>query len=87
MLLALTLAVSACSTVSPEPPIIRTQFVYPVIPAAAKLACKVPTKLPDRDITRHEVTTFWAKDRAALRACERKRKALISSLTRGSAAP
>lgn len=78
MLAALIMTASACST-PPADPVVRTEFIRPVIPAEAKIACPLPTRLPDRALTAREVTTFWGGDRAALRICEQRRKTAVAA--------
>ncbi len=53
------------------------QAVRPEIPAEARQPCAAPVLLPDRAITQRETVSLWARDRAALRACEGKRAAAV----------
>jgi hypothetical protein len=78
MLAVLIMTASACST-PPADPVVRTEFIRPVIPAEAKVACLSPVKLPDRALTAREVTTYWGGDRASLRICEQRRKTAVAA--------
>lgn len=77
---ALIAVAGGCSTAPPPEPIVRTEFVKPTLPPLATQPCPVPVRIPDRDVPAGEVTTLWAKDRAALRSCEARRKAAVSAL-------
>lgn len=70
---ALTLLAAACSSADPKEPQVRLVEVPREVPAEAKKPCDRPSDLPDRDLKQGEVVTFWNRDRAALRACERRR--------------
>jgi hypothetical protein len=78
---ALVLQGSTCSTVDPEKPapVIRTVYVKPKMPAAAKVPCAAPLKLPARRLTDKETTDDWGADRASLRICEQRRKAAVAA--------
>jgi len=79
-LAALTVTASACSTTSSEVPVIRTVALRPQIPASARTPCAAPVGLPDRDLSQAEVASGWGKDRSALRACEARRRSLVTAL-------
>ncbi|MBB4016719.1 hypothetical protein GGR16_001725 [Chelatococcus caeni] len=76
---------SGCST-APGDPVIRTELVRPSLPPAAREPCPAPVPLPDRSITSGEVTRWWGRDRAELRACEQRRAAAVAAID-GSASP
>lgn len=70
---ALTLLAAACSSSDPEPPQVRLVEVPREVPAEARKPCDPPVTVPKRDYRQREVVTFWNRDRAALRTCERRR--------------
>lgn len=72
--------VSSCSTAAPVKPVVKTEFLRPVLPAEAKKACAAPVALPGRDLSEKEVTSYWGRDRAALVACEARRSAAVAAL-------
>lgn len=78
VLVALAVAVSGCSTIVKETPVLKTLYVEREVPAAAKQTCAAPVVLPDRDLTDKETALSWAKDRTALRICETRRAAAVS---------
>lgn len=67
------LLVAACSSADPEAPQVRLVEVPREVPAEAKKPCDNPSDLPERDLKQSEVVTFWNRDRAALKICERRR--------------
>lgn len=70
---ALTLLAAACSFREEVAPELRLVEVPREVPAEAKKPCDPPVKVPKRDYRQREVVTFWNRDRAALRTCERRR--------------
>lgn len=81
-LAALAVIASACSHRN-EAPVIRTVTLRPQIPASARTPCATPALLPDRDLTQAEVAAGWGHDRAALRACEARRRSLVAAVDGG----
>lgn len=79
-LAALTVIAGGCSTAPLPKPVVQVEFIKPVLPQAALVACKMPVTVPDRDLTAQEVTTYWGRDRASLRSCETKRRALVEAV-------
>lgn len=79
MLAALTVTVSACSPKA-DKPVVKLEFVKPVLPAEAGARCADPVDLPDRDISAREVGRLWGRDRAALRICEQRRRAAVNAV-------
>ena len=77
--LAVLLATACGCSTSSKPPVIRTEIVRPVLPASAKVACTDPVRLPDRALGQGETTTYWGRDRAALRQCEVRRAAAVKA--------
>lgn len=59
---------------------VRTVTLRPQIPASARTPCAAPALLPDRDLTQAEVAAGWGQDRAALRACEARRRSLLTAI-------
>lgn len=55
----------------------RTELVRIQLPGVARRPCDAPAALPDRDLTEAEITGLWGGDRAALRACEKRRAAAV----------
>ena len=84
ILVVLAVTVSGCSifrssAIKPEP-VVAVKFVQPAVPNAAKVPCKAPVKLPDKDLSEREATLFWAGDRAALKECEVRRRSAVTVL-------
>lgn len=76
---ALAVIGSGCSTEPPQP-LLRTVIADRVsLPQAARTACDAPVKLPDRDLSDREVAGHWGRDRAALRACEARRRSAVAA--------
>lgn len=87
MLAASTAIVAACST-APDRPVIKTAFMRPQVPAAAREPCPEPVAVPDRRLSQQEVVSLWGRDRAALRMCEPRRRAAVEAVdTAGEGAP
>lgn len=81
IVLASGVIASGCSTAPDDPaPTVKTEFVRPSVPAIARRACDDPVALPDRDLTEAESTSFWGRDRAALRSCEPRRAAAVAAI-------
>lgn len=73
------LGVSACSTGRPPP--VRVELLRPSLPPAALSSCSPPQLLPQKDLSDAEATRYWARDRAALKACETKRQAAVQAVS------
>ncbi|MCP4561999.1 MAG: hypothetical protein GY873_08690 [Bosea sp.] len=58
----------------------KLQIVRPQLPSAARQPCAAPVALPDRNLAAAEVTSAWARDRAALRLCESRRAAAVAAV-------
>jgi hypothetical protein len=54
--------------------------VRPALPASARAPCDKPALLPDRDLTQREATSYWARDRTALKTCETRRAAAVAAV-------
>lgn len=74
MVAALMLAVPACSTADP---VIRTVMLTRPVPEAARVPCRAPVLVPERNLAAREVTSLWARDRASLRECEARRRVAV----------
>lgn len=74
---------SGCSTAQNADPVVRVEFVRPVVPTAARQRCADPAALPARDLTAAEVTSAWGRDRTALRVCETRRAAAVAAVDDG----
>ncbi|MCF1492483.1 hypothetical protein FS834_08085 [Agrobacterium vitis] len=59
---------------------VKTVYVEREVPAASKVACDAPVLLPDRRLNEQEATSFWGKDRTALRTCETRRAAAVAGV-------
>ncbi|BCH63227.1 hypothetical protein RvVAT039_04430 [Agrobacterium vitis] len=77
-LVALAAIASACSISAETPPVVKTVYVEREVPKASKVPCDPPVPLPDRRLNEPETTSYWGKDRTALRACEARRAAGVS---------
>ena len=62
LILTLALSLSGCGT--PKGSIASSD-----LPPSLVARCDKPVVLPERDLTRSEVTRWWAQDRAALVRC------------------
>lgn len=58
----------------------RVEFVRPELPPIARRPCDRPVTLPDRAISAGEATSFWNRDRSALRECETRRAAGVAAV-------
>lgn len=79
MLAASTMIASACS-IRDDRPVVKVEFIRPVIPAEASVACAKPVILPDRGLTAREVGTLWDRDRSHLEICEQRRSAAVNAV-------
>lgn len=79
MLAASTMIASACST-RDDKPVVKLEFIRPVIPAEARVACARPAPLPDRGLTAREVGALWGRDRSHLEICEQRRSAAVNAV-------
>lgn len=79
MLAASIMTVSACST-RDDRPVVKVEFIRPVLPAEARIACARPVTLPDRGLTAREVGTLWDRDRSHLEICEQRRSAAVNAV-------
>jgi hypothetical protein len=59
---------------------VKAELVRPTLPPGAAEPCAAPVALPDRKLTERETTTYWGRDRAALRTCETRRAALVQAI-------
>ncbi|CDZ32198.1 Hypothetical protein NGAL_HAMBI1145_09690 [Neorhizobium galegae bv. officinalis] len=50
------------------------------IPPEAETPCAAPVVIPDRKISAGETTSLWGADRSALRVCEFRRQAAVSTI-------
>lgn len=76
---ALAASACACSTKDDPAPVIRTVTIERQIPAEARKPCADPVILPDRRLSETETTNLWGRDRTALRVCETRRVAGVST--------
>ena len=74
---ALMLTVCACSRAEP---VVLASTVRPILPAEARQPCAPPVTTPARDLTAREVTTYWGRDRTALRTCEARRSSAVQAV-------
>ena len=79
MLAASTMIASACST-RDDKPVVKVEFIRPVLPAAARVPCAKPVPLPDRFLTAREVGALWDRDRSHLDICEQRRSAAVNAV-------
>lgn len=70
---------SSCSSHKAEP-VIKTEILRPALPPALKRPCAEPVKLPDRDLDAIETVDGWNTDRAALRTCGLRNRAIIEAI-------
>lgn len=82
MLAASIMTVSACST-KDDKPVVRVEFIRPVLPAEARVPCAKPVQTPDRRITAAEVKDYWDRDRSHLEICEQRRSAAVNAVEAG----
>ncbi len=79
MLAASTMIASACS-IRDDKPVVKVEFIRPVIPAEARVPCAKPVQTPDRRITAAEVKNYWDRDRSHLEICEQRRSAAVNAV-------
>ncbi len=51
------------------------------LPPSLTIPCADATTVPERDLTRAEVTALWLSDRRALAACRSRHAALVAALS------
>lgn len=72
MLIVVPLALAGCEG--------STKFVKPILedpPQIFLIPCDTPVLLPERDLSRKEVETFWIQDRSNLVECASRHKAAV----------
>lgn len=82
MLAASIMTVSACST-RDDKPVVKVEFIRPLLPAEARVPCAKPVQTPDRRITAAEVKDYWDRDRSHLEICEQRRSAAVNAVEAG----
>lgn len=63
-----------------DKPTVRTEFMRPVLPEAARKACERPVVIPKRALTEKDVVSLWGRDRKELVVCESRRKAAVDAV-------
>ena len=58
-------------------PQVRTVYVQRPVPAAARVPCARPSKLPERRLSEADITAALARDGVALIECEARRRAAV----------
>lgn len=73
LILTLALFLSACATP-------KGSTAFADLPPSLLVECPRPVRLPERDLTRADVTRFWSTDRAALLVCASRHAGLIEAI-------
>lgn len=77
MLAALTAI--ACASCQSSKPTVKLEYVYPTVPAAARVPCAEPTQTGDKTLSASQILSYWGRDRIALRQCESRRAAAVDA--------